>query len=102
MDYTYDEIAKMIDHSLLNPTLTDTKLEKGYQIAVTYNVASVCIRPYYLKRCVEILAGSTVKASTTAGFPHGGHATATKVAEAQQALADDARSWIWRSTFPRC
>ncbi len=44
--------------------------------------------PYYLKRCAEILRGSTVKASTTIGFPHGGHTTAIKVAEAQQALAD--------------
>ena len=54
-----------------------------------YDVASVCIMPYYLKRCAEILAGQRrVKASTTIGFPHGGHTTAIKVAEAQQALAD--------------
>ena len=44
--------------------------------------------PYYLKRCAEILKGSTVKASTTIGFPHGGHTTAVKVAEAQRALED--------------
>jgi len=73
MDYTYDQIAKMIDHSLLNPTLTDTDLERGCKIGIAYNVATVCIMPYYLKRCAEILAGSTVKASTTVGFPHGGH-----------------------------
>ncbi len=88
MDYTYDQIAKMIDHSLLNPTLTDTDLERGCKIGIAYNVATVCIMPYYLKRCAEILAGSTVKASTTVGFPHGGHTTAIKVAEARQALAD--------------
>jgi deoxyribose-phosphate aldolase len=88
MDYTYHDIAKMIDHSLLNPTIADRDLEKGCQLALEYDVASVCILPYYLKRCAEILKGSTVKASTTVGFPHGGHTTAIKVAEAQQALRD--------------
>ena len=88
MDYTYSDIAKMIDHSLLNPVLTTRELEAGCRLAVEYDVASVCIMPYYLKRCAEILKGSTVKASTTIGFPHGGHTTVVKVAEAKQALAD--------------
>jgi len=88
MDFTYPEIAKMIDHSLLNPTLTETDLEHGCHIARDYDVASACVMPYFLKRCAELLAGSTVKASTTIGFPHGGHTTAVKVAEAQRALAD--------------
>ncbi len=88
MNYTYDQIAKMIDHSLLNPALTAGDLEQGCRIARDYNVASACIMPYYLQRCAEILAGSTVKASTTIGFPHGGHATAIKVAEALHALDD--------------
>jgi deoxyribose-phosphate aldolase len=88
MDYSYHDIAKMIDHSLLHPTLTAVELEQGCGLAVNYGVASVCILPYYLKRSAEILAGSGVKASTTIGFPHGGHATAIKVAEAEQALAD--------------
>jgi deoxyribose-phosphate aldolase len=88
MDYTYEDIAKMIDHSLLNPTIIQEDLEKGCRLALEYNVASVCILPYYLKRCAEILRGSTVRASTTIGFPHGGHTTAIKMAEAKQALAD--------------
>jgi deoxyribose-phosphate aldolase len=88
MDYAYSDIAKMIDHSLLNPTLTENELEQGCQLALRYDVASVCIMPYGLSRCAEILRGSTVKASTTIGFPHGGHATAIKVAEAKQALVD--------------
>jgi deoxyribose-phosphate aldolase len=85
---TYDDIAKMIDHSLLHPTLTADDLEKGIRLALDYNTASVCILPYYLKRCAHALAGTTVRAGTTIGFPHGGHATAVKVAEARQALAD--------------
>jgi deoxyribose-phosphate aldolase len=88
MEYTYQDIAKMIDHSLLNPTLTDAQLEEGCRLALQYDVASVCIMPYYLRRCAEILQGSDVKASTTVGFPHGGHATAVKVVEAEQALRD--------------
>ena len=88
MNYTYLDIAKMIDHSLLNPTLTASNLEQGIQLALAYDVASVCILPYYLKRCAEHLRGSAVKASATIGFPHGGHSTAIKLAEARRALAD--------------
>ena len=90
LDYTYPDIAKMIDHSLLNPALTVPELEEGCQLALRYDVASVCILPYYAARCAEILAGSTVQASTTIGFPHGGHTTAVKLAEVKQALGDGA------------
>jgi len=88
MDYSYRDIAKMIDHSLLNPVLSDAELEDGCRLAREYDVASVCIKPHYLKRCAELLAGSEVVPSTTIGFPHGGHTTAIKVAEARQALDD--------------
>ncbi len=88
MDYTYSNIARMIDHSLLNPTLTVPQLEAGCELALRYEVGSVCIMPYYLKRCSDLLAGSTVASSTTIGFPHGGHTTKIKVAEAEQALDD--------------
>jgi deoxyribose-phosphate aldolase len=88
MTFSYSDIAKMIDHSLLNPTLTAAELDAGCRLAVAYDVASVCIMPFALRRCAELLAGSTVKASTTIGFPHGGHATSIKLAETRQALAD--------------
>jgi deoxyribose-phosphate aldolase len=88
MSYSYQDIAKMIDHSLLPPTLTQAELEAGIELALEYDVASICIMPYYLKRCSALLHGSTVKASTTIGFPHGGHTLAIKRAEAEQALAD--------------
>jgi len=88
--FTYQQIAKMIDHSLLNPTLTVEDLEKGCHLALDYDVASVCIMPHYAKRCAEILHGSTVRTSTTIGFPHGGHTTAIKVAEAESLLKDGA------------
>jgi deoxyribose-phosphate aldolase len=88
MSFSYLDVAKMIDHSLLNPTLTFGDLEEGLRVARTYDVASACILPYYLARCAEVLAGSDVRASTTIGFPHGGHTTAVKVAEAERALTD--------------
>jgi len=86
--YTYEDIAKMIDHSLLNPTLTTQELEAGCALAVRYDVASVCIMPFYLARCAELLSGTTVRASTTIGFPHGVNSVAIKLAEAEQALED--------------
>jgi len=88
MNYAYSDLAKMIDHSLLQPTISVIDLETGCKLALAYDVASVCILPYYLRRCAEMLRGSTVRASTTIGFPHGGHTTAIKAAEAKQALAD--------------
>ena len=90
MDYTYADIAGMIDHSLLAPTLTMEELEAGCRLAREYEVASVCILPHALRRADELLSGSTVQPSTTVGFPHGGQATRGKVAEAEQALADGA------------
>ncbi|MGC3966221.1 MAG: deoxyribose-phosphate aldolase [Pirellulales bacterium] len=91
MTYTYADVAKMLDHSLLNPTMTTADFEAGCRLAVAYDCASVCIQPYYLKRCAELLAGSTVVPSTVIGFPHGGHTTKIKVAEAEQALKDGGR-----------
>ena len=88
LDYSYSDIAKMIDHSLLNPSLKWEDLESGIDVALAYDVASVCIMPYALKHCAERLRGSGVRASTTIGFPHGGHSTSIKVAEAELALAD--------------
>jgi deoxyribose-phosphate aldolase len=86
--YTYSDVSKMIDHSLLNPALTLTTLNEGIQLAMDYDVASVCILPYALRHAANRLMGTDVKASTTIGFPHGGHTTAIKLAETRQALAD--------------
>jgi deoxyribose-phosphate aldolase len=90
-EFTYDQIAKMLDHSLLQQTLTDAELDDGCRLARVYDVASVCIKPYAVRRAAAFLAGSTVVVGTTIGFPHGGHVTAIKVAEAEQAINDGAR-----------
>src|SRR5262245_28011481 len=89
-DFTYHDIARMIDHSLLQPTLTDEALEQGCLVARQYEVASVCIKPYGVRLASGILTGSGVAVGTTVGVPRGGHVTACKVAEAQRAMDDGA------------
>jgi deoxyribose-phosphate aldolase len=87
---TERDIAKTIDHSLLRPELDDAFVEDGCRLAAEYDVASVCVRPADVQRARAILEGTDVKVGTTIGFPHGNHATETKVFEARQALADGA------------
>ena len=83
-------IAKMIDHSLLHPTLTDQELVEGCQLARRHAVASVCIKPYAVPLAREILAGSDVRVGTVVGFPHGNSRVDVKLKEAAAALADGA------------
>jgi deoxyribose-phosphate aldolase len=80
------EIAAVIDHSLLAPSMTPRQMEDGCRQGRDLHCASVCVMPFFVPRCVELLAGSGVRPSTTIGFPHGGHATAVKAAEAREAL----------------
>ena len=87
---TLADLARMFDHSLLQPQLTDAELERGVRLARELGTASVCIKPYAVKLAAKLLAGSTVQASTTIGFPHGGHVTAIKVMESEIALVDGA------------
>jgi len=84
------DIAKMIDHSILNPTLTDEDLRIQCDIAKKYNVATVCVKPYAVLQTVELLKGSDVKVSCVIGFPHGNSSTEVKVFEAQQACNEGA------------
>jgi deoxyribose-phosphate aldolase len=90
MSVTLAELAKMFDHSLLQPVLTDAELDRGLELAVEYNVASVCIKPYAVRRAAKLLAGTTIAASTVIGFPHGGHLTRVKRFESELAIADGA------------
>jgi deoxyribose-phosphate aldolase len=87
---TEQDIAKMIDHSLLRPELDDAFVEDGCQLAAKYHVASVCVRPADVRRAKAILDGTDVAVGTTIGFPHGNHTTEVKVFEAKRALADGA------------
>lgn len=88
--YTYEELAKMIDHSLLHPTMTDAELDAGCRLAARYGVASVCVKPYAVTRAAEVLRGSGVKVGAVIGFPHGNSLTEVKVFETACACRDGA------------
>lgn len=84
------EIAKMIDHSLLHPTMDDRILKEGIALAKKYHVASVCIKPYAVKMAAEMLKGTDVMVSTVVGFPHGNSRVDVKVFETELAIDDGA------------
>jgi deoxyribose-phosphate aldolase len=90
MKYTYEQLAKMIDHSLLHPTMTDRELEEGCRIAARYGVASVCVKPYFVRRAAELLRGTGVFVGAVIGFPHGNSATESKRYETELACRDGA------------
>ena len=85
---TYEEIASIIDHSLLKPFLTDKEIEEGCRLADTYQVASVCVRPSDVKLARGILQFSPVRVTTVIGFPHGTTTSHTKLEETKEAIAN--------------
>lgn len=85
---TPEIIAKMLDHSTLQPWLTEADIRKGCEIALRYKTAAVCARPGDMKLVSKLLEGSGVLPCTVIGFPHGAHLTSVKVFEAEQAVAD--------------
>ena len=84
------KLAKMIDHSILHPTMTDEDLKRECEVARKYDVASVCVKPYAAKQAVELLQGSDVLVGCVIGFPSGNSAIGVKVFEAEQACKDGA------------
>ena len=91
MSISLRDIAKMLDHSTLQPFLTEDDIRKGCDIALQYDTATVCARPGDMPLVVKLLSGSDVKPCTVIGFPHGAHHTAVKVFEAERALDDGCR-----------
>lgn len=84
-------IAKMLDHSTLQPYLTPDDIKHGCDIALKYGTATVCARPYDMPLVVKSLRGSDVLPCTVIGFPHGAHHTSVKVFEAERALDNGCR-----------
>ena len=91
MAITLHEIAKLLDHSTLQPFLTEEDIIKGCDIALQYNTATVCARPGDMPLVVKRLAGSDVLPCTVIGFPHGAHHMSVKCFEAEKALDDGCR-----------
>ena len=88
--FTLRQVAKTIDHALLRPDMSRDEVREGCEVALKYNVASVCCKPADVAFCAEILKGSDVHVGTVVGFPHGNSTTATKVFETKQVVADGA------------
>lgn len=91
MSYSYSELAGMIDHSLLQPSMTDAEAEAGCQLAADYGVASVCVKPYFVPRAVELLRDTNVIVGCVIGFPAGNSATEVKRYETEIACKAGAR-----------
>lgn len=90
-EFSKRDIAKMIDHSLLHPTMDDSDLKQGIELAKNYDVASVCIKPYAVSLAAEMLEGTDVLVCTVIGFPHGNSRVDVKVFETQRAIDDGAQ-----------
>lgn len=90
MNEKVHQLAKMIDHSILHPTLTDEDLRRECEVAMKYHVASVCVKPYAVKQAAEILKGSEVLVGCVIGFPAGNSAISVKMFEAETACKDGA------------
>jgi deoxyribose-phosphate aldolase len=82
---TIQDIAKMIDHSLLHPTMTDADIQAGCELAKKYQVATVCIKPYAIPMVKDWMADSGVGICPVIGFPQGNSTIAIKVQEAEAA-----------------
>jgi deoxyribose-phosphate aldolase len=79
-------LAKMIDHSLLHPTMTDQAVASGCELALAYDVATACIKPYAIGLAKGILDGSDVGVCAVIAFPHGNSTTSIKLKEAEEAV----------------
>lgn len=90
MNITLKSLTKMIDHSLLHPTLTDEAILAGCELAKHYDVATACVKPYATPLAHKILEGSTVGVCAVVAFPHGNSTTSIKVKEAEQAVLEGA------------
>lgn len=88
--YTFEQVAKTIDHSILKPDFLTRDIEEGCALALKYDVATVCIRPMDVALTARLLEGSNVKVATVIGFPHGTTTTVAKVAESIDAIRNGA------------
>jgi len=87
---TRSEIAAQIDHTVLAPQSPHETFVEACRYAAENHCASVCICPFFVRECADLLRGTGVAVCTVIGFPHGTHATAAKAAEARIAMEDGA------------
>ena len=83
-------IAEMIDHTILKPEATKSEIEQLCKEAMEYKFAAVCVNPYYVSYCKEVLKDSNVKVATVIGFPLGANTKELKAFEALDAVNNGA------------
>lgn len=83
-------MAKYIDHTLLKAQATKAEIEQLCKEAAEYKFASVCVNPYWVPLCSQLLKGTGVLVCTVIGFPLGATSTAAKVAETNDAIKNGA------------
>ena len=90
VEFNYQEIAAMIDHALLQPSLESKNFQKGCEMAAVYQTATVCVKPCDIEQAVALLSGSQTEVCTVIGFPHGANLTETKILETKRACEQGA------------
>lgn len=88
-----ENIARLIDHTLLQPDATKTQLKQLCEEAKEYGFATACVNPVNVRYCVQMLEGSHIPICTVVGFPLGGSATPAKVADVKKGLDDGAKEF---------
>jgi deoxyribose-phosphate aldolase len=84
------DLARMIDHSLLHPTMTDAQVRDGLALARRCECATACVKPCSVPMAREILAGAQTKVCAVVGFPHGNSHPESIAAEASRAITEGA------------
>jgi deoxyribose-phosphate aldolase len=84
---TPEEIAGMIDHTLLSAVSSEAEIIRICGEAKQYGFATVCVNPYWVSIASRELAGSKVGLTTVIGFPLGANRTEIKAAEAMDAIS---------------
>ncbi len=83
-------LAKYIDHTILKAVATKQDVTKLCAEAAQYGFASVCVNPFWVSLCADLLKGSGVKVCTVIGFPLGANASKVKAFEAELAIKEGA------------
>lgn len=91
MKITREQLARMIDHTLLKPDATAEDVKRLCAEAMEHNFASVCVNPIHISLAAKMLEGTNIKVCTVIGFPLGATTSETKVFETKNALTNGAQ-----------
>jgi deoxyribose-phosphate aldolase len=84
------EVARLIDHTLLQPESTEAQIQQLCREAKQYRFYSVCVNPTWVSLARNLLVDSPVKVSTVVGFPFGSTLPEVKAFETERAIQSGA------------